>query len=1167
MLDNGYSLAKYELLNWGNFQNLQVFDMRDCSMEHGLFSSPQASAILGVNGSGKSTLIDGLMICLLPFERQLKLGVTNDYEMGSSGGRSVNDYVLGKHSSGDLQDQKAEDVYGRKEGVSILLLHFQHNKNAKKKISIGRIWWYKKHRVQDNSLCFMALEDLSIKDLCPNGLSPQSPKDLKHFLKESRHSLQFYESVTAYFAALSAAFGGVKKEDLKLLNRAFYVKSISQIDSFIRQNMLVSEENPYLDNLLENVHNGGKIAAHIERCQKQVEKSSKILSEVELIEKNKAKAASLEERQKLLVLWPEHRQIEQRKKALVQAQEKKEQSQFELPRHQRNLSQLGAELDVLKTRLHQNESLSQIENLNLKIQHSQEELARVELDCERWNQELKEEQLKFSLDEIEKNQKVFKKLEEKSVRFSKALELNQQDYAVVFEKMALLNQEKNELEAEIDHLSKSKGLIPQALFSVKERALKELGLHMNHLMFFGELIQIKPEFKNHQVALEAVFSRVSQQLLCHPDSLKAFTSWLNKTGLRSTVTVKRIKEEELAEQEGETFSFSESQTEVLSQINFLSEDQHDFTFYLKRWCLAEFNYKIVDLKTFRSKRGLFVTPEGLLKLNEKTLKKLQDKSPPRLGWDNRLWLEERSLLLKKVKDKLESLQQKKKDSEKNQAQIQKRKSLCLRVLERKEDLLLLFNSAPLKEEIITFKESLKLLEEKSPELASLKQRHDEMALSLAKVQKKLASCEAEVDNAEAETLRIKKVLVQLDQSLKESAQFKELLTLKGEEETFNELDRLTAFMEAKGIDYKRLHEDYQKESYRISSKIESLSNNVTKLLTRFKSDDQVFEPNLSYNLKTTSKEDVEDFKKDWQAFRQRVIDTDLPQSQEKWMSFFNQVLIDSVKDTLNDFKTQEKKIKDNIKSINEVLKRTNFEDLPTEKRYLQIQMKASQDLRIRAFKRTLVKIESVLGADMRRASEGQSSLVIENLSPFVEKLNEEGAYRDFVMDVRNHYEFSVSSYKRIEGGLDLVVENFSGAKKDAKSSAQTTQLAYALLASSLSYRFHFHDPVKGNNSLRLIVLDEFGGKFDNEKPREIIKLLDKMGFQSVLVSPMAKAELLAESIGQLILVHKLSAQESLVQGYKISSVEEYHALLAEKTMSWERASAPSLSTGGPKIDS
>jgi uncharacterized protein YPO0396 len=169
------------------------------------------------------------------------------------------------------------------------------------------------------------------------------------------------------------------------------------------------------------------------------------------------------------------------------------------------------------------------------------------------------------------------------------------------------------------------------------------------------------------------------------------------------------------------------------------------------------------------------------------------------------------------------------------------------------------------------------------------------------------------------------------------------------------------------------------------------------------------------------------------------------------------------------------------------------------------------------------------------------------LVPFVEEFQNEPSYRDYVTDVRNHFHFEVHSLRRRQGQNDERVEVFTGARRDAKSSAQTTQLAYALLASCLAYRFRFHDPVGGQETPRILILDEFGGKFDNEKPREILKLLEKMGFQAILVSPMSKADLLAEGISQLVFVHKISATHSKVQSFDVASKADYERLVRQMT--------------------
>jgi len=235
-------------------------------------------------------------------------------------------------------------------------------------------------------------------------------------------------------------------------------------------------------------------------------------------------------------------------------------------------------------------------------------------------------------------------------------------------------------------------------------------------------------------------------------------------------------------------------------------------------------------------------------------------------------------------------------------------------------------------------------------------------------------------------------------------------------------------------------------------------------------------------------------------------------------------------------------IKSNINSINRVLHLTNFENLPREKRYLQIESLNSRDERIKKFLRDIRNVEKTISSEMRMLDGATSSKeAMKVLEPFVQELQDDNNYRDLVVDVRNHYSFNVHSLRRSSDPKDddQLVEIFTGARKDAKSSAQTTQLAYALLASSLAYRFHFNDPVKGQDTLRLIVLDEFGGKFDNEKPRDILQLFDSMGFQAILVTPMSKVELLAQYTSKIVFVHKSSPSHSSVEGHSPQSLEEY----------------------------
>lgn len=150
MLDKGHSLARVEMLNWGNFNGHHQAIFKNDSILPLHFNNSSSSAILGVNGSGKSSLIDGIMIALFPFENMLRLGVTNDSERGTGGGRSITDYVLGKFASTSGKEGKnLSQVYNRSSGASMLHITLQNNTSPHKYISAGIIWWYSGHQIQD----------------------------------------------------------------------------------------------------------------------------------------------------------------------------------------------------------------------------------------------------------------------------------------------------------------------------------------------------------------------------------------------------------------------------------------------------------------------------------------------------------------------------------------------------------------------------------------------------------------------------------------------------------------------------------------------------------------------------------------------------------------------------------------------------------------------------------------------------------------------------------------------------------------------------------------------------------------------------------------------------------------------------------------------------------
>lgn len=1131
MLDNGFFLKNFEMHNWGNFTGYQKFNLRGQGFGT-LFAEPSSSAILGVNGSGKSTLIDGFMIVLLPFEKSLKLGVTNDVETGSSGGRSVKDYVLGKYAAmGSLSEAKHEEVYSRKTGCSILLLNFGHASVPDRQLSVGRLWWYREGRVLDNSIFFISHKDLSINDLCVKGEIPTSAKSFKEDVAKKISGFDTYETAESYFSSLSACLGGVKKDDLKLLNRAFYVKSISNIDPFIRENMLVESESPHLDILLQNVRNGQEIAETIKICENKIELIKGVLRHLERMQEVSLSREGVRREIDILSLYPDWREIETLKNEMMDLGKKVKIAELQLPELESDAKSVEQRYQQTQALLANNSSYQNLQLIEERLKAIQEKIETLAMQKERMEGLLKDVALKGPKT-LEDVPELFKRVEQKNEELtSEQSQLEAATIRYLSEKESVLRKSE-ELKAELQHLQNNKSLIHPDIYNVKSKACEELGIPKNHLMFVGEILNISKENNKYRRAAESVLDPISKNLLCHPDSLEKLTKWLNSRNLARTIVVKRIQKDELQPHKLK----SRGDRSILNYVDLLSREQNMFHDYLQKWLDEVFDYQVVDVKEFQREKGKLVTVEGLVKSDERTIKKLKADLRFAIGWDPAERIEE-------VIADLHTQQKQFSQIENELLSLKNKKNLLVKKLHQLEEVgqeaHFEYLSMP------KFKEQQKQLKQDEQQLRE--QNHD-----LDKLKEDLQQLKSLLDEKNKAYHEVYATLNMSKKSYEDRAKilpvrenvFSQTPLIRALAGDSKKLEPILVYLVGvdekigKGASYSGLQSSLSEKIANLSTQRESASKQATAVLEKYKN--QFNDPNLSYKIPDG---DITDFAIEWKATFDYLEATELHSAKDRFKEFFDRTLINSIKTTVNEFKSQEQEIQKNISSINEVLKLTNYEVLPDEERYLQIISGTSPDERVQRFRAKLKKIESVLAPTLRLQAENLSEDLMTPLMAFVEDLQKDSTEKYFVTDVRNHFHFQVHSYQRMAGGMDVRKEEFSGSRKDAKSSAQTTQLAYSLLASSLAYRFKFNDPIMGKNTLRCLILDEFGGKFDNEKPRDIVALLEKMGFQPLLVSPMSKADLLADNLSHLVMVHKSSAKESKVCSYPIMTRSEYERVL------------------------
>lgn len=1147
--NGGYILKHMEVYNWGNFHGWQQFDLasEESLMSTPLFPVVPHSMITGINGSGKSTLIDAIMATLLPFESSTKLGVTHDHEAGGGGGRKVNDYVMGKFSSNHTSEHMAlENVYGRHSDISITLLVFQHQSNPKKIISIGRLWWYQKYKIKDQNILFIAHEELSI--------IPKKPKDTKNLAHHSGRPfasarefkqemgtrdlrLQIFEKNQQYFANLNLIFGGLQKDDLKLLNQAFYVKSIGQIDTFIRQHMLVENKNEFIERLIDSVKKAKEITANIEICEKKLLASERIIQELQRYQKYLHSKEQYEQDERVARIYPIWQQWNDQSSEIKNLKEVIQQYQNELPHIKEQIENIQYAYDTQKSQLDGNQSTLAIENYRREAQLKGKELQHKEMTM------LQVAKLANIL-EI-KPPKRFEQLDNFIQSYSNCgLQLLgiEQELEEKKSQFYLANKEiefeSNEIKKELQFLSTHKTLIPERIYSIKERCLAELKLPSHALIFVGEVIAIKKGEENYRLAVESVLNPISKNILCHPDYLEKVTLWMNKNRLTSTITIKRIKEDELYLNNEESFD----QSSILAKIEVKPDPQENpFSNYIWNWLHNSFYHLIVTEKEFKKDIPKAVTVEGLVKQDKRTMKKYKANLEFCLGWNSK---ERQDELVAKLMDLNKRQGQIKIELEAISNQMLKQRPKLSAVENLKNINFDYFDIPELKRDIQNIEKHIQDLEKKDQDYKALKEKVEMLEKELENLKDHRAYLNAQIKSSENQLTALGKSISEKRREL-DSA----IGTKDAQIEFEQKFQHLLQYLHQKGLSHFQYTENLVKARQEVEKRLED--NPAKALLKDYKQAYQ--DPNLLYEFNTNSK--IDDFLTIWQQAKDDIQSTGLPKVKKKWQDFFNNTLLESVKSSINQIKVDQNIIKDNIDSINRVLYHSNFEDLPIEKRYLKIESLNSKDDRIRKFLRDIHSVEKVISSDIRSLGDSESSKAsMEILEPFVQELQDDNSYRDFVVDVRNHFVFNVQSWRRKSEksenseskDQDQLVEIFTGARKDAKSSAQTTQLAYALLASSLAYRFHFNDPVKGQDTLRLIILDEFGGKFDNEKPKDILHLLNGMGFQAILVTPMSKVELLAKYTSKIVFVHKISPSHSTLECHTPTSLEAYKKAEMEK---------------------
>ncbi|MGA2766069.1 MAG: SbcC/MukB-like Walker B domain-containing protein [Spirochaetia bacterium] len=1093
---DGFRLELVELYNWGTF-----------GREVWRFPTERKNALVtGEIGSGKSTLVDAITTLLYPHHR-----ITYNKAAGAERReRTIRGYILGEYkSTRDEETSHGKPVHIRQENTYSVILAVFQDSAAGRLVSIAHIYWLRAGEVQRIHVVsgrpLSILKDFSAFD----GDGPGFKRQLK-----AEASTEVFESFTDYSSCFQTAMG-ITDKALDLFYQTVSMKSVGDLDSFIRYQMLESapvEER--IAELLKNYDNLRTAHGAVERTRFQKEVLLPIAAEGR---EHTEVTAAIENLRGAMDALP----------YFV--------LDIHIPLLDREIARLSGEITAAREdaqrmeerasteREHEAALLSAIENTEAgrRIAEIERELKSLVSERDRRRDRMSSyREAAASLGYAEPaDEEAFRanlqrsRTELASSEAARELQVSERDD--IQAELRQHGQTAQGLRAELESLRSRTTSIPSANLRVRTVLLESLRLQEAEIPFVGELIRVTDAERRWEGAAERILRGFALSVLVPERVYQRVSDFVRKTDLRGRLVFYRVPKDSPTPP-------SPRRNSLLSVLEVKADTP--FRAWISAELLRRFDMVRCDSMEEFFRETDAVTVEGLVKSGKVRHEKddrssVSDRRSYVLGWSN---TEKISLLQKDLAVEEASVTDLQRKLAKTDAEITRtdlRKSSC-----EKLSFFASFEEIDWKSIVSRFDAlhaEQEALERSSDQLARLKESLLQIRAELRRLGevrdglvRRTGSLETERTQRAEQRKTAVTNLAALDPSTR--ARFFPQVSAFVAEAGLDSSPDLASIDKGWQETVKRRMESRREGQLRKEREIRSsFEKRAHDYVSRF--------PESSTEL-SASVQSIGDFA----ALLRRIEQDDLPAYEERFRRLLRESTLNDIALFQQQLENDAAEIHASVEEINRSLRKIEY----NQGTFITLSADRKEDLEIRDFRADLRRCLENTMVDEDLYSESKFLQVKKLLDRFASGESVDQAWGQRVTDARSWYTFTAS-----ERYMEDNAEKEFYSSSSGKSGGQKEKLAYTILASALSHQYGVGRK-RGAGGFRLVMIDEAFGRGSEESTRYGLELFEKLDLQLLIVTPLTKLSVIESHVATVHFISNVDGSASEVRNF---TIEEYRA--------------------------